>query len=173
MFDPCTGGENTLLNETSFEGITPKKRVIETPNVVLGTPFRTPGQPGIGSTPGRMMTPQMGAGGAVGIPGSMTPGQSSVRDHLQINAEDALSESFDRVQSAKQQQYELRAQLRAGLSSLPTPKNDFQIVAPNVDGIDHEGMETEFVEDAADVDERKAQAKREEGDKEHIYEFGT
>ena len=156
------GGENTVLNETSFEGVTPKKRTVETPNVVLGTPFRTPGQPGVGSTPGRMMTPQMGS---VGIPGSMTPGQTPVRDHLQINPEDALSEGFDSMRSAKQQQYEVRAQLRAGLSSLPAPRNDFEIVVPDQDGHEGEDMAMEFVEDAAEIDERRAQARREEGER--------
>ena len=167
FLSPHAGGENTALNETSFEGVTPKKRIVETPNVVLGTPFRTPGQPGTGSTPGRMMTPLMGSGGVVGISGSMTPGQTPVRDHLQINPEDALSEGFDSMRSTKQQQYEMRAQLRAGLSSLPAPKNDFEIVVPDQDGESHEGenMTMEFVEDAAEVDERRAQARREEGEK--------
>ena len=59
---PLKGGENTPLHESSFEGVTPKKAVVQTPNMVLGTPFRTPGQPGPGSTP-QTLTPQRGVGG--------------------------------------------------------------------------------------------------------------
>ena len=156
-----SGGENTDLNETSFDGIAPKRNVVQTPNVVLGTPFRTPGQPGVGSTPGRIMTPQMGAGG---VPGSMTPGQTPLRDQLQINQEDGLSDGFGSVRSMKQQQFDMRAQLRAGLSSLPAPRNDFEIVAPEEMEVEGEETGMDFVEDAAEVDERKARARREEGE---------
>ena len=48
---PLKGGESTPLHDSSFEGVTPKKMAIQTPNVVLGTPFRTPGQVGPGATP--------------------------------------------------------------------------------------------------------------------------
>lgn len=67
----------------------------------------------------------------------------------------------------RQQQFELKAQLREGLRSLPAPRNDFEIVVPQrgeggEDG--EEGGDTAgFVEDAGDVDERNAQLKREEG----------
>ena len=56
---PLKGGENTPLHESDFDGVTPKKALVQTPNVVLGTPFRTPGQGGPGSTP-RTVTPQRG-----------------------------------------------------------------------------------------------------------------
>ena len=39
---PLKGGENTPLHETSFEGAMPKKQAVQTPNVVIGTPYRTP-----------------------------------------------------------------------------------------------------------------------------------
>ena len=62
---PLKGGENTPLHESNFEGMTPKKALVQTPNMVLGTPFRTPGgQGGPGSTP-RSMTPRGGAGGGM------------------------------------------------------------------------------------------------------------
>lgn len=75
---------------------------------------------------------------------------------------------FESVKSARQQQLEIRAQLRAGLSSLPAPKNDFEIVVPEDEG----GMEVEegsevdpyYVEDAAEVDERRAKALKEAGE---------
>ena len=105
------------------------------------------------------MTPQI-----MGPPGSMTPGHTPVRDQLQINQEDAMSESFGSVRSMKQQAFDMKAQLRAGLSSLPAPKNDFEIVAPEEMDVDGEGHGVEFVEDAAEVDERKAKAIREKGE---------
>lgn len=163
------GGENTPLHDTSFEGITPRKQIVQTPNVVLGTPFRTPGgQSGQGgATPGRMVTPLMGGTGKVGPPGSSTPSQTPLRDQLNINLEENMS-GFEGVKSARQQQLEIRAQLRAGLSSLPAPKNDFEIVIPEDEG----GMEVEdgsevdpyFVDDAAEVDERRAKALKAAGE---------
>ncbi len=165
---PLKGGENTPLRDsttgTGFEGIQPKKQSVATPNVVLGTPFRTPGsQLGPGSTP-RMMTPR-GGGGVVA--GAMTPGQTPVRDQLSINPEDGLGEGFESMRDSRQQQLELRAQLRAGLMNLPTPRNEFEIVVPEEDGMEEGneggGLEAGFVEDAAEVDSRKERLRREEG----------
>ena len=62
---PLKGGENTPLHESNFEGVTPHKAAVQTPNIVLGTPFRTPSQAGPGTTP-RALTPR-GPGG--GVPG--------------------------------------------------------------------------------------------------------
>ena len=39
---PLKGGENTPLHDTSFEGAMPKRQAMQTPNVVIGTPYRTP-----------------------------------------------------------------------------------------------------------------------------------
>lgn len=43
---PLKGGLNTPLHESDFTGATPQQRVMQTPNTVLGTPFRTPGAVG-------------------------------------------------------------------------------------------------------------------------------
>ena len=86
---PLKGGENVPLHETSFEGITPRKQTVQTPNVVLGTPFRTPSQVGPGSTPKMLMQSPHSAGVAPAF-GGMTPGQTPVRDQLSINPDDAL-----------------------------------------------------------------------------------
>ena len=69
---PLKGGENTPIHDSSFEGVTPRKAAVQTPNVVLGTPFRTPGQAGPGATP-RTMTPRGGggAGGGASVPGEI------------------------------------------------------------------------------------------------------
>ena len=42
MATPLKGGENTPLHESSFEGAMPKRQAVQTPNVVIGTPYRTP-----------------------------------------------------------------------------------------------------------------------------------
>ena len=162
---PLKGGENVPLHETSFEGVTPRKQTVQTPNVVLGTPFRTPSQAGPGSTPKQLMQSPHSGGGTPAF-GGMTPGQTPVRDQLSINPDDALSEGFESMKSAKQQQLEIRSQLRAGLSSLPAPRNDFEIVVPEEESATLEAMmdhDAGFVEDAAEIDERRARKRREEG----------
>lgn len=142
--------------------------------MVLGTPFRTPGGQGAGpggaaATPGPMMTPLMGGAiGGGGPPGSSTPSQTPLRDQLNINPDDSMT-SFESAKSARQQQLEVRAQLRAGLGSLPAPKNDFEIVVPEDEegGMElEEGSEVDsaYIEDAAEVDERRAKALREAGE---------
>lgn len=39
---PLKGGLNTPLHESNFEGVTPRRQAVQTPNMVLSTPFRTP-----------------------------------------------------------------------------------------------------------------------------------
>lgn len=155
------GGDNVPINETSFEGVTPKKKSISTPNVVLGTPFRTPNQ-AMGSTPGRILTPQIG--GDKSVLGSTTPSQTPLRDQLSINSEGAV-ESFSDSGSIKQQ-VELRAHLRMSLGNLPAPRNDFEIVLPENDEIvegDTAVIGEYFTEDAAEVEERNNKIRKAEG----------
>ena len=59
----------------------------------------------------------------------------------------------------------VRHQLRAGLSSLPTPKNDFEIVLNEEEGMEDKELSSsqDYVEDAGDVADRIARLKREEG----------
>lgn len=115
---PLKGGLNTPLHESDFSGVTPQKQQIQTPNTVLSTPFRclypplssssiytssvniynyafffffrTPG-PGQGQ---ESMTPQ--AGGAMTPRGTvtpgLTPGRTPLRDKLNINAEEQLTD---------------------------------------------------------------------------------
>ncbi|XP_071506962.1 cell division cycle 5-like protein [Diadema antillarum] len=157
---PLKGGHNTAVGETDFDGITPKRQATQTPNLAFNTPFRTPGHGGQeGLTP--RMTPRMGTGGG------QTPGQTPLRDKLNINPEEVFSEYGD-VQSAKQQQRELKANLRRGLSSLPTPKNDFEIVIPENDEnlLEEPQVETDLVEDASDVEARRLAKLAEEREKE-------
>ena len=159
---PLKGGENTPLHDSSFEGSNPKKQAVATPNVVLGTPFRTPSQVGPGSTPRLMQTPRGTATGA------MTPGQTPIRDQLSINPEDSIGAGFEVLKDARQQQMEIRAQLRAGLSSLPAPRNDFEIVVPEDESVLEEAPDhdMDYVVDAAEIDEMKARQRKEEEERE-------
>lgn len=79
-----------------------------------------------------------------GVEGSFTPqgnrlgtpsGQTPVRDGLGINMDTGIPDggsSFRSTGTNSQQREEIRAQLKAGLSSLPAPKNDYEIVIPEV-----------------------------------------
>lgn len=53
----------------------------------------------------------------------------------------------------------MKEQLRAGLSTLPTPRNDYEIVVPEGEGDDEKGNELSdnVVEDQADIDARHQQ----------------
>lgn len=145
---PLKGGMNTPLTQSDFEGVTPKHQAIQTPNMMLATPYRTPQGESGGVTPRSMAgTPQRGS--------SATPGRASVRDKLNINPEESLEE-YEAGYRAKEQQEELKAQLKEGLASLPAPSNDFEIVLPETaEGEAEETTDNGFVEDAADVDARK------------------
>lgn len=42
MDTPLKGGVNTPMKQSDFEGVTPKHQAIQTPNMMLATPYRTP-----------------------------------------------------------------------------------------------------------------------------------
>lgn len=114
---PLFGGENPELHPSDFSGVTPKKKEVQTPNPVL-TPGATPG--GTGLTPRIGMTPSRD-----GHSFGMTPKGTPIRDELRIN------EEMDMHDSAKlelRRQAELKRNLRMGLSSLPEPKNEYEVV---------------------------------------------
>lgn len=76
--------------------------------------------------------------------GAATPSQTPLRDKLNINTVD---------EDATMQGKFYQNSLKMGLSSLPAPKNDYEIVVPE-DEIGAEGasMETDHLEDQADID---------------------
>uniref|UniRef100_A0A1E1XSG6 Putative mrna splicing protein cdc5 myb superfamily n=1 Tax=Amblyomma sculptum TaxID=1581419 RepID=A0A1E1XSG6_AMBSC len=152
---PLKGGLNTPLHETELSGATPKKTPSQTPNNLIVTPFRTPtGGPSDGMTPRGARTP----GSTVGA----TPQTSAtpLRDKLNINPEDHLD--FDSNQTAKHFQKQTKQHLLKALSSLPTPKNDYEIVVPEEDPSAQEPAAPEaFVEDQADMDTAKEQERLE------------
>lgn len=141
---PLLGGENPDLHPSDFSGVTPKKKEIQTPNPML-TPSATPGgvgmTPRLGMTPSLAMTPSRDAY-AFGV----TPKGTPIRDELHIN------EDMDVHDSAKlelRRQADLRRNLRSGLSNLPQPKNDYQVVI-QPEPEDSEEPEEKIEEDMSD-----------------------
>ncbi|RVW44243.1 Cell division cycle 5-like protein [Vitis vinifera] len=118
---PLLGGENPELHPSDFSGVTPKRRDVQTPNLML-TPSATPG--GVGSTPG-------------GTP---------IRDELHINED---MDMHDSAKLELRRQADLRRNLRSGLGSLPQPKNEYQVVIQPIPE-DNEEPEEKIEEDMSD-----------------------
>ncbi|KAL2950042.1 hypothetical protein AAZX31_20G209400 [Glycine max] len=144
---PLLGGENPELHPSDFNGVTPKKKEIQTPNPML-TPSATPG--GAGLTPRIGMTPTRD-----GFSFSMTPKGTPLRDALHINEDMNMHDS---TKLELQRQADMRRSLRSGLGSLPQPKNEYQIVMQPVPE-DAEEPEEKIEEDMSD---RIAREKAEE-----------
>jgi pre-mRNA-splicing factor CDC5/CEF1 len=146
------GGENTPLHEgassTGFDGITPRKQTISTPNP-LATPLRGPD--GVGATPRR-------------------PGQTPLRtprDTLALNQDDGMSMVSATPRDIRMREVALRSQLKSGLASLPKPKDtewEFDIPDEQKEAMQVDEM-TE--EDAAERDRRE----RERREAEEALEF--
>lgn len=144
---PLKGGLNTPLHNSDFSGVTPRQQVSQTPNLVISTPMRTPGQESsTGLTPRGGVTPRGAAGG-------QTPLVTPVRDKLNINQPYS---DFESQANDKYYQMEMKDQLRQGLASLPKPKNDYEIVVPeDMDqGTEDNADQDMYVEDQADLDDR-------------------
>lgn len=154
---PLKGGVNTTLVNPDFSGILPQSQSVATPNLVLATPFKS-NRDGVPGTPGSgFLTPATSGAlvpvGASKESGSFTP--SSVRDKLNINADDSLGD-LETPLAARSYQKQIKSSLREGLASLPTPKNDYEIVVPEQEELE-EGAEATVgnsVEDQADFDAR-------------------
>lgn len=144
---PLLGGENPDLHPSDFSGVTPKKREIQTPNVML-TPSATPG--GAGLTPRIGMTPSRD-----GYSLGMTPKSTPIRDELHINEE---MDIHDSAKLELRRQADLQRSLRTGLGNLPAPKNEYQVLMQPVPE-DTEEPEEKMEEDMSD---RVAREKAEE-----------
>lgn len=159
---PLKGGMNTPLTQTDFSGTLPQALTVATPNTVIATPFRSARGDGSG-TPGGFATPSslallpVGASARGGA--SFTP--VHVRDKLNINPEDSMSVT-ETPGAYKHYQRQIKSSLREGLSSLPAPKNDYEIVVPD-DEQDDEPSDyaTLSVEDQADIDAKRVAAEKE------------
>ncbi|XP_045467049.1 cell division cycle 5-like protein [Harmonia axyridis] len=132
---PLKGGLNTPLHETDFSSVMPQNQQIATPNTVLSTPLASVRS----NTNSEFATPQNR-----NDPSSATP---VLRDRLNLNA-NTLGTPINQFLGAKEQ-------LRASLSSLPQPKNDYEIVVPELEESNqNEETEVNMIEDQADVDEK-------------------
>ncbi|CAG0915920.1 unnamed protein product [Notodromas monacha] len=146
---PLKGGANIDIPDPDFSGVTPQSKALATPNVVLGTPLMKAGFEG--GTPRGGFTP----GSA-----RLIPGATPIRDQLSIN-----SVRMGEGATPKLVQKQLKEDLRRGLSSLPAPKNDFEIVVPDDSdtAVEKENEDEEMplngVEDQADI-EAKTEAQR-------------
>ena len=141
------GGENTPLHEgsasTGFEGVTPRKQVLATPNP-MATPIRQAGANGVGATP--MRTP---AG-----PGA-TPIRTP-RDNFTINQSESGANQLvgNTPKEIKLQEQAMRSKLKSRFAALPKPKEaDYELVLPE----DQEEINGDVAlsdEDAAERDRR-------------------
>ncbi|CAF1182392.1 unnamed protein product [Rotaria sordida] len=145
---PLLGESNTPLMDVSNEkSRTGAGLIMSTPNTLFDTPYRTP-----------VNTTNDGTTSSIrGSSADFNSDSVSVRDQLNINAEEML---FD----DQLKQHEVKQQLRHNLSRLPKPKNDYEIVLPDTTDQtnDDEQMDTANIkdEDQADIDQRKLEEKR-------------
>ena len=148
---PLKGGINTPLHNVDFGGILPQAQVVATPNTVIATPFRSVRSDGVG-TPGSVgfVTPKSGVPAPTGQ--GFTP--SAVRDKLNINPEDRIDVG-NTPADVRGYRKSVKEQLKAGLSSLPAPKNDYEIVVPEQEEEVVEAAQQQAIEDQADVDARR------------------
>lgn len=157
---PLKGGINTPLSQTDFSSALPQTMSVATPNTVLATPFRSSRADGVINTPIGFSTPSSQALVPVGNQSahsiSYTP--AHVRDKLNINAEDTMSVT-DTPIAYKHYQKQLKSTLKEGLSSLPAPKNDYEIVMPDDDeqDLNEKNDQLENVPmDQAEIDELRS-----------------
>lgn len=141
-----TGGLNTPLTNSDFTGVVPSTNAVATPNTILATPFRSQRSDGTPANSFNTPTSIRTQNGVL----ATTP----VRDKLSINPDENIDGSETPLI-----QKQVKEQLRAGLSSLPTPRNDYEIVVPEGEAKDDSTSTTatEIVEDQADIDARQQQ----------------
>jgi pre-mRNA-splicing factor CDC5/CEF1 len=154
------GGEGTSIDSATFKGAMPESKTMSTPNP-LATPLHAQ-QAGLsmlhqshnrmiqssGATPMVMSTP--------------------IRDGLHINrpgSSQAMTE-FDAVDLETKRERDLQVQnVKFALASLPKPKNEYQVVLPDLaalDDDDEDMKDAKVEEDMEDVIAReKAQVKEE------------
>ncbi|XP_031623227.1 cell division cycle 5-like protein [Contarinia nasturtii] len=141
---PLKGGINTPLHNTDFSSVVPSSQVVATPNTVLTTPFRSGDA---AATPGTQL---------VGNKNIHTP--SLARDKLNINTEDGVCETPIQM---KEYQKHIKESLREKLSTLPQPRNDYEIVVPEDAQVeDGDTTQTQQIEDQSDVDLRSIEEDR-------------
>lgn len=149
---PLLGEENTPLHTsagTGFDGITPRHAVVQTPNLLM-TPLRGAGGK-VGATPRRMG------------PGA-TPMRTPFRDDLSINDQDGASVMGETPREQRMRQTQLKQQLKQGFMNLPAPRNEYDILIPDVDKEKDEAAGgVAMDEDMSDVARRSKEMREAEG----------
>jgi len=128
---PLKGGLNAPLHDSDFTGATPKPRSAQTPNPIATPLHGTPG--------GRGATPLLHAAGSRGT----TPASTPRRDQLGLN------DDIDANLRSREQ----RRALQDGLSSLPAPAPEYELIAAPDE--EEELAETPMEMDAADLEEQQ------------------
>ncbi|KAI8916709.1 pre-mRNA splicing factor component-domain-containing protein [Powellomyces hirtus] len=156
---PLLGGDVELEGNVSFEGATPQRSTLQTPNPLAAQMTPRDGASSVALTPRSTvsMTPRSTAGG-------MAFGRTPLRDQMGINTgistpRGSEFSGFDETpRQERQRQNLIRQQLADHFKSLPKPKNDFEIVLPDkVNGAAEDGIDGHKIngdEDAADVEAR-------------------
>lgn len=147
------GGLNTPLNNPDFTCVVPPTNVVATPNTILATPFRS--QRSDGTPMNTFNTP----GGASVRTQNGVLAATPVRDKLNINPDESADGSETPLI-----QTQAKSSLRAALSSLPAPCNDYEIDMRDEELNEESvsGPTTDMIEDQADVDARQQQELMEE-----------
>lgn len=142
---PLKGGANTQVFDTDFSAALPTPQIVATPNTVLATPLGSKRNADGTTTPG-FQTPA----NRPNDKGEFTP--SVARDKLNINVDEFAGETPIAIKNYRKQ---LTESLREKLSTLPTPKNDYEIVVPDelVDEMT-DNMAEAMIEDQDDADAR-------------------
>ena len=133
------GGEGAKIDRATFSGAMPPPKSRATPNP-LATPLNLP--PPTGATPSVLPTP--------------------LRDGLQINRKGGFPEPDDELEQRRALDVQ-RQSVKLGLGSLPKPKNEYQVVIPDLpEAGGDEDDEDQVMEDMADVIAKRRQREEEE-----------
>ncbi|KAJ3121890.1 CDC5 cell division cycle 5-like protein [Nowakowskiella sp. JEL0407] len=138
---------------TGFSGITPRRNVASTPNPLAQMTPRTDMS---GMTPRSSMTP-----------GSSAASSRVMRDQMKINTPREGSSFGDTPRAERGRQSLIRKQLSESFSNLPKPKNEFEIVVPEITtDLEEEDVPKTLqqVEDAADLAKKADTARKEAAD---------
>ena len=155
------------MNHLDTSVLTPsvgKQLSVVTPNSLISTPFRTPGAAGFsdgGATPASVRSDSTDV---TSVTGTSTSGSSTstaaLRDKLTINPDTWLN--FESQEAARSFQREHRDSLKKALTSLPAPKNEYEIVVNDDMEEEASTIAPDVGEDQVDIDQADIDARREE-----------
>ncbi|KAL0085655.1 Homeodomain-like DNA binding domain-containing transcription factor [Phycomyces blakesleeanus] len=149
---PLLGHENTpyhMGGGTGFDGATPRHSSVQTPNPLM-TPMRGSGPDDVMATPGSSS--------------QQTPFKTPLRDHFKLNVQGQMI-GGETPRDERLIQAQRKRALLDSLSSLPKPRNEWEIRLQDLEEKEDEKMigTAAIIEDRSDVDlELKRAAEREE-----------